>query len=59
LKSFKAAGQLTNLLPALISVEVDESSDAKSAKRSFASKTKIFDILTQSFASGFLLRFTN
>ena len=34
-----------------------ERSEAKSAKRSFASKIKIRDILTRSFASRFQLRF--
>jgi len=34
-----------------------ERSEAKKAKRSFASKIKISIILTQSFASRFLLRF--
>jgi hypothetical protein len=34
-----------------------ERGEAKSAKRSFASKIKILEILTRSFASRFLLRY--
>jgi len=38
-------------------LKMAERSKAKCAKRSFASKIKISDILTRGFASRFLLRF--
>jgi len=56
-EGFIIAGKMTKKLTTLISIKRAERSEAKSAKRSFASKIKIRDILTRSFASRFLLRF--
>jgi hypothetical protein len=43
------AGKATNKLSTLIKLRVTERSEAKRAKRRFASKIKIQKILTQSF----------
>jgi len=51
------SGKMTNKLFSWISLKIAERSEAKSAKRSFASKIKIWNVLTRSFASRFLLRF--
>jgi len=48
---------MTNKLSAYFSIKMAERSEAKSAKRSFASKYLNFLFLTRSFASRFLLRF--
>jgi len=48
---------MTNKLFNYILLYMAERSEAKNAKRSFASKIKIWNILTRSFASRFLLRF--
>ena len=44
-------GQFDQFVVTLVSLKMAERSEAKSEKRSFASKIKIFDNLTRSFAS--------
>ncbi len=56
-KFFNPCGESDQLVVHLYSLKMAVRIDAKNAKRSFATKIKIRDILTRSFASHFKLRF--